>query len=243
MSKQLFVIAGVCAMAVCFVVAPDARAEPGSSLGGQIAELRDTPQVCRINFGTTPDDTGGSLAPFPAPPGNPLNTQFLKTQFIVFGAAVDSPRDPTTLVLDTAVVPDSDRSSGSPEFGTDWWCQFKDNWGPRHVYRFSANVGFIDAAPGTVLMEAYNNEKEWVASATNTVTGGTETLTIQGVEIGYVRVVSSNDPAGLSVDCLQYNFPRQKFPSIPPLGLIGLGVILAAGGAILVARRRAAATD
>ncbi len=80
---------------------------------------------------------------------------------------------------------------------------------------FSAELCFIDATPGTVLMQGYDNQRFVIATAATTTMTGTETLTLTappGQIIATVRVLAA-DPAraeGVSVDCLNYPDPEPR---------------------------------
>ena len=180
-----------------------------------------------IDFGFTPNDSGVADVS-----GTPLNTQYVFTRQIVFGGAVDSER-PETIVTNNGACRSNPRSSGVPIFATDWWAQFNRGTGPgvpglpAFVTTFSAEVCFIDGPAGAVLLNAYGNEKELIASVTSTTTG-TETLTVNappGGHIAYVQIVSSADPAGLSIDCLQYDKPQVK-PKVPTVTAWGMAALI-----------------
>ncbi len=187
-----------------------------------IIENKIPPQpVCtvpaRIDFGVTVDDFGNNHA---CPGPNVIGAEYVLTQGIVFGTAVDNFSPPPVAVQDDGACFPSCRSSGQPAFAADWWCQFRIALGPgipgpkAGVPVFSAQVCFIDAPPGTVLMEGYNNDRALIATAANSV-NNTEVLTVfapPGDLIAYVRVVSSNParPAGLSIDCLDYPNPTER---------------------------------
>ena len=232
-----FLITSTCVAALGFLVASDVHAQISSTNSGQTAQVQGP--ACKIDFGTTPDCAG--LVETVS--GTPLDTQFACAPFdIVFGAAVDSPRPPTTFQTDGACPsPDgSMHSSGSPPFATDWWAQFLAAGLPATVPTFSVDVCFIDAAPPVVFLEGYDKDKVLIVSASSTTTG-TETLTITAPGISYVRVVSSADPAGLSIDCLDYPNPEPNLvPAVSEWGLIVLTLIGLAAGTILFARRRPA---
>ncbi len=179
------------------------------------------PPVCtvpaRIDFGVTVDDFGNNHA---CPGPNVIAAEYVATQSIVFGTAVDNFGPPAVAVLDDGACFPSCRSSGLPQYTADWWCQFRIALGPGipgpkvGVPVFSAQVCFIDAPPGTVLMEGYNNDRALIVTAANTV-NNTEVLTVfapPGDLIAYVRIVSSNParPAGLSIDCLDYPNPTER---------------------------------
>lgn len=238
---------GLC---VCFLMVDVALADNTSSLNGEVADGRTDRQGCLIDFGVTPDDFGGSLGPF-GYPGTPLDTQFVLNHSIVFGAAVDSERPDTVLVSDCACPePDMscDRSSGSPPYETDWWCQFKEGVGPgqpgdpAYVTWFSAEICYIDNPPPVVYMEGYNNEKEVIVTASSTMQPR-EILTVTapaGEHIAYVRIISSADPAGLSIDCLDYDYPlvKKDIPTLSQWGLAVVVLLLAAGLAYRFGWRR-----
>jgi hypothetical protein len=217
---------------------PQISMQPGDSILIRLANVQNLPNdflkglliienkippqpVCtvpaRIDFGVTPDDFGN---PHACPGPNLIAAEYVATQNIVFGTAVDNFGPPPVAVLDDGACFPSCRSSGMPPYTSDWWCQFRIPLGPgipgpkAGVPVFSAQVCFIDAAPGTVLMEGYNNDRALIATAANTL-GGTEVLTVfapPGDLIAYVRVVSSNParPAGLSIDCLDYPNPTER---------------------------------
>jgi hypothetical protein len=116
-------------------------------------------------------------------------------------------------------------SSGVPIFATDWWAQFKVAGAPASVPTFSVNVCYIDNAPSVVYLEGYDASMTLIASAGSTMTGA-ETLTITAPGINYVRVVSSADPAGLSIDCLDYPPPAAAaIPAVSEWGLVVLTLI------------------
>ena len=243
----------LCSVSVCLLTLPGVVAAEGpNSRGNNTAappnQTAGSGAACRIDFGVTPDDGGGSLGPFTYGAGTPLDWQFQYTQRIVFGAAVDSGRPPTVLTTDSACPqPDgSDNvSSGFPEFATDWWCQFMEGIGgpgPAHVESFSADVCYVNN-PGIVAMEAYNNDKRLIASAVAPAFGCNRLTVVAppGEEIGYVRVASSLDVAGLSVDCLDYTLPKSKLPAVSTWGMVVVTALLLAGLAIKFARRQAKA--
>lgn len=195
---------------------------PNDVLKGDLI-IENLPVGCgpatRIDFGVTPDDFGAAN---PCPGPIPITTQYVLTNSIVFGTAVDNFSPPGVVITDDTACFPSCRSSGLPTFTGDWWCQFRIGLAPglpgalAGTTSFSAELCFIDSPPGTVLMEAYNNSRVLIASALNTV-NGSEVLTVTapaGDLIAYVRVVSSATPrgGGLSIDCLSYPDPVPRTP-------------------------------
>ena len=171
----------------------------------------------RLDFGVTPDDLGDPNA---CGDGGPIviTTQYQQTQRIVFGTAVDMFSPPEVGILNDGACDPTCRSAGLPAFGPDWWCQFRMPSGTdAGVESFSAQLCFIDAPVGEMLMRGYDNSGNLIAMAANT-TNDTEVLTIQapaGTRIAYVQVGSPNRPSGVSVDCLAYPNPLPFIDTCP----------------------------
>lgn len=183
---------------------------------GEAADFPACGCACgKVDFGVTVDDFGNTNACGAA--GNtPLNTQYVFRRSIVFGAATDLGTPPAVIVGDTACDP-SCRSAGDPPYATDWWCQFRIPLAPgapgavAGVTAFSASLCFIDAPPGTELMQGFDRYGNLIAAGASTINGD-ETIAISappGDLITYVKVVASNPVrvAGVSVDCLEYDTP------------------------------------
>ena len=168
----------------------------------------------RIDFGVTPDDNGNANA---CPGPIPITVDYVFTQDIVFGTAVDNFGPPPVVITDDGACDPSCRSSGDPPFVTDWWCQFRIGIAPRvpgplaGVTSFSAEVCLVDA-PGGTIMNGYNNARLLIASTTTTGPS-TEVLTIvapPGDLIAYVQITNPTRPFGVSVDCLSYPDPVER---------------------------------
>ncbi|MFO0873970.1 MAG: trypsin-like peptidase domain-containing protein [Phycisphaerales bacterium] len=171
----------------------------------------------RLDFGVTPDDFGNPNACVAAGP-IAITKQYVFTNGILFGTAVDKPGTPAVGILTDGACSPACRSAGLPPFTTDWWCQFNIGSAagtpgmPAGVNTFSAELCFID---GVVKMEGYDNDCVLIASTASTMLG-TQKLTITaptGKLIAYVRVVASDParPAGVTVDCLAYDGPFPRF--------------------------------
>lgn len=185
---------------------------------GRAADFPECGCACgKVDFGVTLDDfndtndcAGGNT---------PLNTQYVNRRSIVFGAATDLGTPPTVITVDNACSP-ACRSAGDPPYATDWWCQFRLGAGPgvpgavAGVLTFSAEICFIDAPSGTLMMVGYDQYGIAVAQAFTTGVPS-ETLSIDapfGDRIASVQVIASaNAGSGVSVDCLNYDAPQAVF--------------------------------
>ncbi len=195
------------------------------SSSAEVEAVAAGPMTARIDFGVTTDDFGAvaSCASL-----SWVNTQYVFTQSIVFGAAVEFPGGPTggvVTVTDGACSP-ACRSAGTPPpFFTDWWCQFRAGSAPGvpgglgGVNSFSAELCLIDE-PTDVdsLMVAYDVDGNVIDVADPIDQEGVQALTVQdplqGNRISFVRVTSSVDLAGLSVDLLSYDDPEPIATSV-----------------------------
>lgn len=180
--------------------------------------------VCRVDFGVTPDDFGNAHA---CPAVSNIDSQYVQTQSILFGAAVDfpgsGPRPPVEIVDDGACSP-SCRSSGVPAYDTDWWGRFMIGagpgvpGGPAGVDSVSAEFCFIE---GTVSLMAYDAGGLVVDSQSSLFCHGpVQTVLVRDTtnrhRIQYIQVTASQDPGGVSVDCLSYDNPQPRPPCVCP---------------------------
>ena len=242
-SGMMTLVTSLALVMICLLIPSPAQANVGSavSLPGNQPVQAGPQQPCGIiDFGdpATPDDFG-----IPHVSGDVITTQYVFTYKIVFGTAVTLIPSPTVQVqTDGACVPPL-RSSGVPIYTGDWTCQFKLGTAPgvpgldAGVTSFSAEVCYIDS-PGDGLpdMQAYDQNGAVIDAAFTTAGGGpSQVLTVTAPDpnnpICAVRVLSGNDPAGLSIDCLNYPEPKQKaaIPTLSEWGLIIFGVVLLAG--------------
>lgn len=160
----------------------------------------------RINFGVTPDDAGN---PNDCSAGAPIvvTTQYVNSNGIVFGTAVDGSL-PEVAILGDSACEFPCRSSGLPEYASDWWAGFRVGTHFGGVTFFSAELCFID---GSLSMNGFDESGALIATSATTVTG-TETLTLvapKGQFLARIQVVASapTRPSGVSVDCLDYDGP------------------------------------
>ncbi len=249
MYRRLFVRSTVCGLAAFLLVSANARGDDiGSSQDGSVGESEGMRAVT-LDFGVSPDDNGNVWA---KPPNTVITTQYVRDYGIVFGTAVDKNLPPVQIMNDAAVIPPC-RSSGLPAFTADWWCQFRFGVAPKvpgalaGVDRFSAEVGYIDDPDGIpAIMEAYDNHNRLIDRVVSECCQPVQTLTVTapaGRLISKVKVVSSADAAGLSVDMLDYTilYPK-KVPAVSEWGLLALGLVLLAAITIRFGRRRFART-
>jgi len=185
---------------VCVVVPPDTNCPPATVL----------------NFGITLDDFGN-----PHVSGDVITTEYVSTSNIVFGTGVDPiclAAYPSVTVANDAACPNNPRSSGTPLFTGHWWAQFYSGAGPgvkgspMGVDTFCASIGFIDVV---AKLYAYDSCCNVIDSAIAPAGGGShQTLCVIDPlgqsRICLVEVRSSEDPAGLSMDCLFYDKPVNK---------------------------------
>ena len=194
------------------------RGSSPNSSALKVEAVPSTATTARIDFGVTSDDFGATAGCLSMAS---VTTQYVFEQSIVFGAAVDFPGRSTGAVVtvtDGACSP-SCRSSGSPPFFTDWWCQFSTGSAPgvpedsAGVDHFSAELCLIDEPEKfPTLMVAYDIDGNVIDSASPIDGPSVQTLEVQDSllqkRICYVQIVSSADLAGLTVDYLDYDDPQ-----------------------------------
>lgn len=215
---------------------PTVAVAASSSASGEVV-TRAVLAGCRIDFGVTPDDSGMATSCAPA---TTLTTQYEHTQFIAFGTAT-SVAPPN---LKPAVVATLDpscnnecRAAGVPTFAADWTASFVRYGIPAGVNSFSADLCFIDN-PGDAQVDLIGLDINGnvIDGAFTQAVGGAQTLTVTDPEgrkrITTVQVVASNDAAGLSVDCLNYDEPASitRAPSVSFVWLIFLAAALCGCG-------------
>ena len=161
-----------------------------------------------LDFGVTPDDVGD----LNARDATELTTQYQDSLGIVFGRAVafpGGPRPAVEICHDRACIPNSCRSAAGESFADDWWCGFVVDGQPFGVRTFSAQVAYIDNPGDNVVdIEGYDLTGVRIAAASTRSGAALQTLSLvapPGADIAFVRVVSSADPYGLSVDGLAYS--------------------------------------
>lgn len=93
----------------------------------------------------------------------------------------------------------------------------------------------VNGCPGTAITLSFNGGDD-----VSVVVGGSRSFTCT-VGADKYRVVSVPLGAAAGVEDSVGDEACSKLPTLPGLGLIGLGVILAGGGAVLLSRRRAGA--
>ncbi|MEM7307679.1 MAG: hypothetical protein AAF682_13455 [Planctomycetota bacterium] len=184
--------------------------------------------VCRLDFGLTPED-GGS--PTPCPGTTTVTDQYLQSQNIVFGSAVDAlgaTASDVVVELDPgcsiglAPCASIAQPCGGPCTDDGWWCAFRRDGGPAGVNSFRAD--FCSAVQAVVVAyDVYGN----VVDATATSVGGVvEALTVSDPSgCNRIALIEAEPVLGgvpMYVDCLAYDDPEPVTVCPLPLAAVEL---------------------
>ena len=224
-------VRSVCAVLLLSITTFLARGAPPESLASgspPIFSSRITPSPGEADFSSTTSprfDVGSTIDDFGSVAScaslDALSSQYVLTKSIVFGSAVEFPGGPTPAVVAVAdgACLSTCRSTGSPPFAGDWWCQLAIGSAPgipaypAGVNSFFAELCWIDDPdnPGP-LVTAYDIDGNVIDTATPLPGSGVQYLSVedplQEKRISFVRVLSSMDLAGLTIDLLDYDDPE-----------------------------------
>ena len=194
---------------------PNSSSKSAPSRGRAVLSSTTSP---RFDVGSTIDDFGSVASCASA---DAMSSQYVLTKSIVFGSAVEFPGGPTPAVVAVAdgACLSTCRSAGAPPYIGDWWCQFSLGSAPgipaypASVNSFSAELCWIDEPEDPdALMVAYDIDGTVIDAATPLPGSNVQYVAVddplQQKRISFVRVLSSVDLAGLTVDLLNYDDPE-----------------------------------